>query len=164
MLSRVLRRGRPASVFSRPFSAKAVFALDPTWSVDELRGKAPAPLDRDTFVRVAKLSRLSVDPDSPHGLAVRRDLGNILSSVAHIKDVADCETQPDESPSTSVGPSLTELWDSERATPLDTPDRGTRFRYDSSSNGPLPREALLESAPAVSSGYFAVPKVLGEEE
>ncbi|HEX5383544.1 MAG TPA: Asp-tRNA(Asn)/Glu-tRNA(Gln) amidotransferase subunit GatC [Propionibacteriaceae bacterium] len=87
---------------------------------------------------LARLARIELTDDELAHLAPQLDV--ILESVAHVSDVA-----ADDIPPTSHALPLTNVFRPDVVTPS------------------LPRETVLDQAPAAEQDRFRVPRILGEE-
>ncbi len=97
------------------------------------------PLTPDDVADLARLARIELTDAELAHLAPQLDV--ILESVAHVSDVA-----ADDIPPTSHASAADQrLPDGRGATPS------------------LPREAVLDQAPAAEEDRFRVPRILGEE-
>ena len=95
-------------------------------------------ISRDEVAHLARLARLAVTDDELDLFAGQLDV--ILQSVATVGDIATADIPP-----TSHALPLTNVFRPDLVTPS------------------LPREAVLDQAPAAEQDRFRVPRILGEE-
>jgi aspartyl-tRNA(Asn)/glutamyl-tRNA(Gln) amidotransferase subunit C len=96
------------------------------------------PLTPDDVADLARLARIELTDAELEHLAPQLDV--ILESVAHVSDVA-----ADDIPPTSHALPLTNVFRADVVRPS------------------LPREAVLDQAPAAEEDRFRVPRILGEQ-